>query len=79
MLRFTYALSNREVTAPASVLMNAWANGSSICHAVTESNDLRVIIEPTPCTDVMSGKPFEKTVTVTFNKQSYRACVDLVK
>ena len=43
-------------------------------HAITETNDLRLVIEPTPCTDVMSGNLFETTVTVSLNNQTYHGC-----
>jgi hypothetical protein len=45
--------------------------GRQIYHAMTEANDPRVTIDATPCTDVMSGKSFEATVTVTLNGQTY--------
>ena len=43
-------------------------------HAITETNDLRLVIEPAPCTDVMSGHLFETTVTVSLNNQTYHGC-----
>lgn len=73
-LRFTYDLGEREAVAPAPVPGIDPENGASIYHAVTEANDLRVAIEPVPCADVMSGKPFEATVTVTLNGQTYHGC-----
>jgi hypothetical protein len=48
--------------------------GARTYHAITEANDLRAVIEPTPCTDVMSGKPFATTVTVTLNGQRFHGC-----
>ena len=73
-LRFTYDLGKREAVTPAPVPENDPANATSVYHAVTEANDLRVVIGPTPCTDVMSGRPFEKTVSVTLNGQTYHGC-----
>lgn len=78
-IRFTYALGQREAATPAPVPKIDPVSGSSVYHAVTEANDLRVAIEPTRCADVMSGKPFEKTVTVTLNGQTYRGCGEAVQ
>lgn len=55
------------------------ANGASVYHAVTEANDLCVVIASTPCTDIMSGRPFETTVTVTLNGQTYHGCGETFK
>ena len=72
-------LGQREAATPAPVPKIDPVSGSSVYHAVTEANDLRVAIEPTRCADVMSGKPFEKTVTVTLNGQTYRGCGEAVQ
>lgn len=48
--------------------------GARVYHAITEATDLRVVIEPVPCTDVMSGNLFETTVTVTLNGRTYHGC-----
>jgi hypothetical protein len=48
--------------------------GARVYQAITEATELRVVIEPVPCTDVMSGNPFETTVTVTFNGRTYHGC-----
>ncbi len=73
-LRFTYDLGEREAVTPAPQPEIDPAKGARVYHAVTEANDLRVAIEPAPCSDVMSGKPFETTVTVTLNGQTYHGC-----
>ena len=73
-IRFTYALGKREATTPAPVPKIDRANGTNVYHVVTEANDLRVVIEPTRCADVMSRRPFEKAVTVTLIGQTYLGC-----
>lgn len=73
-LRFTYALGKQNASTPAPVPQIDRASGTNVYHAVTEANELRVVIKPTQCLDVMSGRPFEKTVTVTHNGQIYQGC-----
>ena len=72
-LRFTYALGTREAVTPDPGA-EIGAGGRRTYHAVTEANDLRVVVAPKPCTDVMSGNPFRSTVTVTLNGQRYDGC-----
>lgn len=45
-----------------------------VYHAVTESADLRVVVSPEPCEDVMSGAPYPATVEVTLDGETYRGC-----
>ena len=71
-LRFVYDLGERQVVTPMPV--PRIEGKTTIYHATTEANDLRVIVEKTPCTDSMSGQPFEATVTVTLNGQTYHGC-----
>lgn len=73
-IRFTYDYGEREAVTPAPVPEIDPDNDASVYHAVTEANDLHVVIESSPCTDAMSGKPFESTVTVTLNGQTYHGC-----
>lgn len=73
-IRFTYALGEAEAIMPAPKPETDPQSGVLVYRAMTEANDLRVVIEPAPCTDVMSGKPFETTVTVALNGQIYRGC-----
>jgi putative lipoprotein len=49
-------------------------NGTQTYHAVSEANDLKVVIVPVSCADSMSGRPFPATVTVTLNGKAYRGC-----
>ena len=67
-------VSKTEVVTPMPMPKIDLKTGTKVYHAVTEANDLRVVIEPTSCTDVMSGKPFEATVTVTLYGQTYHGC-----
>ena len=46
---------------------------------MTEANDLRVVIEPTRCADVMSRRLFEKAVTVTLTGQTYLDCGESIE
>ena len=55
------------------------AKRTNVYHAVTKANDLRVVIKPTRCLDVMSGRPFEKTVNATQNGQIYQGCGEAVE
>jgi len=71
-IQFVYDLGERQVLTPMPIPRTE--GKATVYHAVTEANDLRVVIDPTPCTDVMSGKPFEATVTVTLNGQTYHGC-----
>jgi putative lipoprotein len=50
------------------------ATGARIYHAVTEAHDLLVLIQPTACTDVMSGESYETTVTITLDGRDLRGC-----
>lgn len=73
-IRFIYAYGEREIITPAPKPATAPESGTRVYHAIIEANDLRVVIEPTRCTDVMSGNPFETTVTVTLNGQTFHGC-----
>lgn len=73
-MRFTYALGEREAHTPVPPPVTDQATGAVVYHAVTEANDLRVRIEPAPCTDSMSGFAYETTVTVTLNGDDYSGC-----
>lgn len=71
-IHFAYDYAQREVFMP--VPEPETGDGRTTYHAVTEEHDLRVVIEDTPCTDVMSGQAFEATVTVTLDGEVYRGC-----
>ncbi len=72
-LRFTYALGERQAVTPDPGA-EVGAGDARTYHAVTEANDLHVVVAPKPCTDVMSGNRFPSTVTVTLNGQKYDGC-----
>lgn len=72
-IRFMH-VGKPDVVTPVPRHTTDRVTGARVFHATTEATDLRVVIEPTPCTDVMSGKLFETTVTVTLNKQTYLGC-----
>jgi heat shock protein HslJ len=62
-----------DVIVPAPV-PTAGPSGAQTYHAVTEAHDLRVIIDPHPCTDIMSGKRFPNSVTIELDGTTYRGC-----
>ena len=50
------------------------ATNTRTYHAVTEANDLRLVISPARCIDSMSGASYEFAVTMTLNGTAYRGC-----
>ena len=71
---FIYAYGESRAVTPAPRPETDAETGARTYRAVTEASDLRVTIAPTACTDAMSGKPFETTVTVTLNDTAYHGC-----
>lgn len=67
-------LGKTDVVTPVPRPTTDPRTGTRVYRAVTEANDLTVAIEPTPCTDSMSGKLFELTVVVTLNGGSLHGC-----
>lgn len=72
-IRFSYDYAQRSVRveAGAPTLDSA---GARVWHVKTDTTDLQVVVTTAPCEDVMSGKPYPSTVTVTLNGQVYRGC-----
>jgi hypothetical protein len=50
------------------------ATGARTYRPVAGARDLRVLIQPTACTDAMSGESYETTVTVTLEGRAYHGC-----
>jgi hypothetical protein len=50
------------------------ATGARTYHAAAGARDLRVLIQPTACTDAMSGESYETTVTLTLDGRAYHGC-----
>ena len=73
-IRFIYDYGSDTVTAPVPPRQRSPESGAILYHARTGPSDLQVVIEPAPCTDAMSGHPFETTVTVILNGSAYRGC-----
>ena len=73
-IRFTYDYGKGTAVTPAPKPLVDASNGTRTYHAVTEANDLEVVIVPVTCADSMSGKQFSATVTVTLNGKPYRGC-----
>jgi uncharacterized membrane protein len=68
-----------DVVTPVPIPSVDPVSGTRTYAARTEANDLRVVIERKPCTDSMSGKRFEATVTVTLNGRTYHGCGEAVE
>ena len=73
-MRFTYDYGKGTAVTPATRAQVDSSTGTRTYRAVTEANDLRVEIVPVRCTDVMSGKSFPATVSVTMNGRNFRGC-----
>jgi uncharacterized membrane protein len=46
----------------------------TIYHARNGEHTLRVVVDATPCTDIMSGEPFEATVTAAIDGRELHGC-----
>lgn len=73
-MRLTYDYGAGTAVTPAARVQIDPTSGTRTYHAVTEANDLRVVIVPVPCADTMSGRPFAATVSVTLNGRTLRGC-----
>lgn len=73
-IRFTYDYGKGTAVAPAPRAQLDSGSGTWTYHAVTEGNDLRVVIVPVSCADSMSGRSFPATVSVTLNGRTFRGC-----
>jgi len=73
-IRFTYDYGKGTAVAPAPAPQVDPGSGTRTYHAVTETNDLSVVIVPVACADSLSGRPFQATVSVTHNGRTFRGC-----
>jgi len=73
-MRFTYDYGKGTALTPAPAAQLDAASGTQTYRARAGGNDLEVVIVPVRCTDVMSGRPFAATVSVTHNGRAYRGC-----
>ena len=73
-IRFIYDYGNDTVTTPVPPRQRSPESGGLLYNVKTESSHLQVVIDPSPCTDAMSGQPFETTVTVILNGNAFRGC-----
>ncbi len=73
-MRLTYDYGAGTAVTPAGRVQIDPTSGTRTYHAVTEANDLRVVIVPVPCADTMSGRAFAATVSVTLNGRTLRGC-----
>jgi uncharacterized membrane protein len=71
-MRLVYDYAERTATmpAPAPVVKD----DEMFYTAVTGSQRFTVLIEPSACSDAMSGQPFPRTVTVTIDDRTLRGC-----
>ncbi len=67
-------LGEPEIVAPASAPETDAATGVTTYRAVGAAYDLRVRLNETSCTDLMSGFTYEMTVTVTLDGATYQGC-----
>ncbi|MEX2151319.1 MAG: META domain-containing protein [Steroidobacteraceae bacterium] len=73
-MRLTYDYGAGTAVSPAARVQIDPTSGTRTYHAVTEANDLRVVIVPVACADSISGRPFSSTVSVTLNGRTLRGC-----
>jgi hypothetical protein len=73
-IRFQYDYGDKQAVTPMPRAETDPQSGDRSYHAVTETNDLQVVIQPKRCADTMSGKPFPATVTVTLDGREFRGC-----
>lgn len=73
-MRLTYDYGAGTAVTPAAKAQIDPTSGTRTYHAVTEANELRVVIVPVQCADAMSGRPFPATVSVTLNGRTLRGC-----
>ncbi len=67
-------LGEPEIVAPASTPETDAATGVTTYRAVGAAYDLRVRLDETSCTDLMSGFTYEATVTVTLDGETFQGC-----
>jgi hypothetical protein len=73
-MRFQYAYGESATTAGIPRPMVDPDTKARTWKTAGAAGDLVVVIEPKPCSDAMSGLPFETTVTVTYLGTTYRGC-----
>ena len=73
-IRFIYDYGADTALTPVPGAETDSASGARTYHANTEAHDLRVVVTPAPCTDAMSGQPYETTVTVSLDGRDYHGC-----
>lgn len=71
-LRFAWAYGKQEVAT--SRFRAQMDTGRVVYTGATDRGTVRVVADPRPCTDPMSGKAFSHTVTVTLDDDSHSGC-----
>lgn len=75
-LRFIGDYGATTILAPVPAAADS--AGARVLHAVTDGHDLRVVVLPGPCEDVMSGEPFPDRVEVTVDGVALAGCGELL-
>jgi putative lipoprotein len=71
-IRLVYDYAEHELVAPVPSPLR---KGTSIIYDTTvKSEHVVILIEDAPCTDVMSGEAFPRSVTVTIGTRTLRGC-----
>ena len=73
-LVFEYAYGQKQLVVPAPEPQKVQPSGNILYRANAGEQDLQVTIMPSHCTDAMSGRPFDYTVTVTLDGKSFHGC-----
>lgn len=73
-IRLLLDYGQRNVLLPDPGYETDQENRRTVYHAVTDSNDVTVTIDGTPCADTMSDETFESTVTLDVDGRTYRGC-----
>jgi membrane-bound inhibitor of C-type lysozyme len=71
---FVGAYGQERHEFPASNMLTDTVSRKTTFSAVNERGDFLVILEGVPCTDSMSGKSFQTTVTVNLFGREYNGC-----
>lgn len=71
-ITFVADYGERRIVTPAPAPRRA--AGATVYHAKTEAHTLDVRLREARCRDVMSGRPYALTVTVTLGGQAYNGC-----
>lgn len=72
-LRLVYDYGEREITTPVPQPAVPQP-GTTTYRAITAAHTVTILVEERACSDVMSGQPFPRAVTVTIDDRSLHGC-----